>query len=139
MRGLQLRRGPGRVPLKPRSPITTGPSARVSRLVLERDGFSCLNCGVSVIEKPYTLYARWPGGWRTADNYVTLCGTDEVPGCRSACDRREQVMNSLGFWLRPGEDPALVPVIVATVAGPARMWLTESGESIAEPQEGVAP
>jgi 5-methylcytosine-specific restriction protein A len=117
-------------PLRRRAPIRTskekrtgrrdtGPSRDVRELVLERDDYTCACCGHSVLYGPYSLQhrvARGMGG--TSDqainrpsNLVTLCGSATSPGgCHLACEKRDPILLSLGFWLRRNEDPAQVPV-----------------------------
>jgi hypothetical protein len=116
----------------PKAPAYTGPDAATRRLVLERDGWACV-CGVSIIGRAYSLQhrrARSAGG--TADpmisspvNLLVLCGSATTPGsCHLACEERSEEMHERGYWLRSGEDPALVPVLLH---GQITAWLTADG------------
>ena len=150
MRRTELRRGTGlsRSVPKPARRRDTGPSAKVRKLVLTRDGYRCVACGVSIIGRLYSLQhrdARGMGG--TSDpaanspvNLVVLCGWRDTPGsCHKRAEDRDPEMNARGYWLRNGEDPALTPVMVFSPAGSgAAVWLSPAGAYLSEPPEGAA-
>lgn len=118
-----------RVPLRT-SRRDTGPSAKVRRLVLERDGWSCVCCGRSIIGQPYSLQhrkRRSQGGDSSPVNLVTVLGTGTT-GCHERIDsRREPGDEARGLTVRSWDDPALVPVVVAAPAGLIRVWLSADG------------
>lgn len=118
-----------RVPLRT-SRRDTGPSAKVRRLVLERDGWACVCCGRSIIGQPYSLQHRQrrsQGGGNSPSNLVTVLGTGTT-GCHERIDsRREPDDEARGLTVRSWDDPALVPVVVAAPAGLIRVWLSDDG------------
>jgi hypothetical protein len=115
----------------------TGPSRKVRALVLARDGFACAGCGKSIVGRPYSLQhrvARGMGGTSRADanspvNLIVLCGSATSPGgCHLLAEQRDPVMHERGLWLNSWEDPAAVPVVIATALLPVSMWLTADGK-----------
>ena len=142
-----------RVPLKavprtPRAPRDTGPPRKVRALVLKRDSYACAGCGKGIKDRPYSLQhrqARGMGGTSREDvnspvNLVVLCGSATSPGgCHLACEQRDPVMHERGLWLHSWEDPALVPVAVASSAGVALRWPLANGKySAAAPKAAAA-
>jgi hypothetical protein len=106
----------------------TGVAARVRELVLDRDGYHCLGCGVDVrTVRWYSLQhrrARGVGGSNGPENLATVCGSATSPGCHLLCEARDLEMTARGLYVPSWNDPADVPVILWT----GRMvYLTEAG------------
>ena len=136
----ERKRGPAR---------DTGPSPIVRGLVVARWGFRCAACGVSVIGRPWSVQhrrARGMGGTsgpavNLPSNLVLLCGSATSPGgCHLACENRDPDMHGRGFWLWSWEDPAAVPVMLASEHGSGAMvWLDDDGGyAFAPPGEEAA-
>jgi hypothetical protein len=125
----------------------TGPSPAVRRIVHVREGMACAACGISVTGRPHSIQhrrARGMGG--TTDpaanlpsNLVLLCGT-AVTGCHGLAESRDPDMHGRGFWLRSWENPAVIPVMIASERNSGlTVWLDDSGEyAFAPPGEAAA-
>jgi hypothetical protein len=120
----------------PQSRTDTGPSRDVRVLVMERDNRCCQGCGTSVLGRPYSIQhrdARGMGGTsdpaaNSPSNLVLLCGSATTPGsCHLACEERDPVMHKRGFWLKRGEDPERVPVMIAGPGYLIAAWLLPDG------------
>jgi 5-methylcytosine-specific restriction protein A len=130
-----------------RKPVRdTGPTRKVRALVLARDGFACVGCNKSVVGRPYSLQhrvARGMGGTSRADagspvNLIVLCGSATSPGgCHLLAEQRDPVMHERGLWLNSWEDPATVPVMIATALLPVPVWPTADGRYSKVPPEGT--
>ena len=137
---------PARVPQRRRTPRDTGPSAAVRSLVHAREGSACAACGISITGRPHSVQhrvARGMGGTpdpeaNSLSNLVLLCGSATTPGsCHEACERREPAMRARGFWLYSWENPAEVPIMLASPHGSGMtVRLTPDGNY--EPFEGRA-
>jgi hypothetical protein len=127
----------------------TGPSRKVRKLVLERDGCCCVCCGKSVIGQVYSLQhrdARGSGG--TSDpmanspvNLVTMLG-DGITGCHGRVELREDPADGTkGYRLETGQDPALTRVWRVNEFGVGRWsWPTHDGRWLYEaPDDQGAP
>src|SRR5262249_15283691 len=121
------------------------PSGKTRALVMARDGQCCVSCG-RWIGTPGTWWsiqhrvARGVGGGNSLPNLITLCGSATSPGCHRLCEDRDREAHERGLWLYSYEDPALVPVMVASEHGSgALMWATVDGRwSDVPPGEEVA-
>jgi hypothetical protein len=111
-------------------------SARAQRLVFARAFGFCESCGISVIGRPYTIAPRVvqdADGYRSEANamfnLVLLCGSANSPGgCHRRCQQRDPDMHDGGFWLRPWEDPEIIPVLLFNPDGPRiRVWPNDAG------------
>ena len=132
-----------------RSSLSTGPSARVRRLVFARAFGFCESCGVSVIGRPYSIAPRVEPGPRgssrpcpeasAAWNLVLLCGSAASPGgCHLLCEQRDQDLHDRGMWLRSWENPRLAPLLLCNPEGPRiRAWLNDQGTYDLEASAGV--
>ena len=121
----------------------TGPSAKVRALVLERDGWQCAGCGKPVSDGTWWSMqhrkARGVGGDNSPCNLVVLCGSATSRGCHRRCEDRDREMHARGLWLRSDEDPAMVPVMVASEHGSGvTVWLTEDGQYAFQAPAGEA-
>lgn len=125
-------------------------SEQVRELVKERDNYSCVGCGRSVIGNLYSLQhrrARKAGGARISwidepQNLVTLCGSATSPdGCHARCEARPDDAQDLGYVISewPEMDPKFIPVHVVGEFGTAKVWLTPEGGISDCPPEGAAP
>jgi hypothetical protein len=118
----------------------TGPSPKVRRLVLERDGYACVRCGQSVIGRPYSLQHRQrrsQSGSNSPSNLVVLCGTGTT-GCHEQVDsRRDPADEARGYTVRSWDEPGLIPVMVFSPHGSGvTVWLAEDGAYIFEAPAG---
>jgi hypothetical protein len=133
-----------RVPI--RSSRDAGPTARDRRLVFARAFGRCESCGASVIGRPYTIAARVErdhGGPARAGlgglwNLTLRCGSAAGPdGCQRRCEERDEDLRERGIWLRPGENPRLVPVwLLAPDGDRVPVWLDDEGTYQFEPPPG---
>ena len=136
---------PARKPPKP--PRDTGPSRKIRKLVLERDGYCCVCCGKSVIDQVYSLQHRDPrGSGGTSDpmanspaNLVTMLGSGTT-GCHGRVELHKDPKDGLkGYRLEEGQDPALTPVWRVSEFGIGRRsWPTHDGRWIDEAPAGKA-
>lgn len=120
----------------------TGPSPAVRNLVLERDGYRCVCCGVSVIGLPYSLQhrkRRSQGGDNSPSNLITVLGTGTT-GCHERIDsRRDPEDEAKGYTVRSWDDPALIPVMIFSEHGSGiSAYLLPDGQYAYEPPEGAA-
>jgi hypothetical protein len=119
------------------------PSAKDRRLVFARAFGCCESCGTSVIGRAYSIQPRAErsqGGFsRTGVNALAnltlLCGSAATgDGCHRRSEQRDQDLHDRGIWLWPWENPRLVPVLLATPAGPRTLaWLNDEGTYDVEP------
>jgi hypothetical protein len=104
-----------------------GPSLAVRRLVLARDGFSCVCCGTSIIGRRYSLLRRASQGPDTPENLITVLGWGTEDCCGRIYLFRVRADKAKGYRLAAGEDPANKPMVIVTEDGGALVWLTASG------------
>ncbi len=92
---------------------------KVRAAVLERDGYSCLRCGVTIQNRAYSLHHRkgrraLPGmpDPHAMANLVTLCGTGTTQ-CHGRTHAHPEEAYRAGWMIRRGggDDPAEVPVL----------------------------
>jgi hypothetical protein len=124
----------------------TGPSRKVRAMVLARDGYACVRCGVYIglvpgERYPHSIHHRIDrslGGTNDPANLLTLCGsgTTLCHGVVTGLDRWEWLA---GYWLRSWQDPRQVPVLYYDVAVggrlPTRRYLHSDG-SLQDTPEG---
>jgi hypothetical protein len=98
----------------------------VRKRVLERDGYSCVCCGTSIIGHPFTLGLRLSDGGAVPENLVTLL---------RSCYRRVHLYKDpadgigvKGYRLPSGADPAAEPVLIVSAEGAAYVWLASDGK-----------
>lgn len=99
-------------------------SPALAQFVLERSGYACDRCGVSIIGRPFSRQhrrAKGAGGRRdgylnTPENLILLCGSATSPGCHGLVENspvpgaRTEAYR-LGFAIKgEAQDPAAVPV-----------------------------
>jgi hypothetical protein len=119
----------------------TGPSAKVRRMVLERDGYACVCCGRSVIGQVYSLQhrkRRSQGGKNDCTNLIAVLG-DGTTGCHARIDSRcDPHDEAKGYTVRSWDDPALIPVMVFSPGGSGTTaWLTLDGKYVFEAPAGA--
>lgn len=128
---------PRKAPAPRKAPSYTGPSETVRKLVLERDDYRCVCCGLSVIGQQYSLQHRLrrsQGGDSTPVNLVTVLGTGTTGHHARIDSRRDPHDEARGYTVRSWDDPALVPVMIMSAAGAgALVWLTPEGTYSTEP------
>lgn len=92
---------------------------RARTVVLQRDGQSCLRCGVHISVRGYSLHHRkgrhaLPGmpDPHTPANLVTLCGSGTT-GCHGHVHNHPEESYRAGWMILRGgsEDPCRVPVL----------------------------
>lgn len=109
-------------------PKPTGPDRATRELVLERDDWRCVSCGLPIIGQQYSLQhrkARGVGGGNEPSNLIVLCGSATSPGgCHLAAEQRRADSRDLGYWVPSWQDPRQVPVMHAMHG---RAWLTDTG------------
>ncbi len=113
------------------------------RLVMERDGWECgakaEGCEGAASDVQHRQKKRAGG---TSDPLTAFSPVNGAAMCRPCHDRADrgydEGLHSRGFWLESGEDPALVPLVVATEYGPERRWLLADGSYSLEAPEGTA-
>lgn len=125
----------------------TGPSRAVRKLILAREGMQCAGCGVSVAGWPFSVQhrrARGMGGTKDPaanlpSNLLLLCGSATSPGgCHLLCEQRDPHMHERGLWLYSWEDPAEVPVMLASRHGSGlTVRLDDLGGYAADTREGA--
>lgn len=105
----------------------TGPTPEVRELVMERDGYRCVKCGLPVSGEPgrdYSLQHRVPrgmGGSRDPrlnlpSNLILLHGSG-VTGCHGNVESNRTAALAYGYLVPRHADPADVPVLVTTRPG----------------------
>jgi hypothetical protein len=129
---------------RPPARKNTGPSRKIRNLVLARDNWQCVGCGKPV-GGGFTWWsmqhrkARGVGGDNSPCNLIVLCGSATSPGCHRLCEDRDREMHERGLWLRSDEDPAAVPVMIASEHGSGvTAWPTEDGRYVFEAPAGAA-
>ena len=121
----------------------TGPSRKVRVLVCERDNWQCVGCGSPLRAGTWWSLqhrkARGVGGDNSPSNLIVLCGSATSPGCHRRCEDRDREMHARGLWLRSDEDPAMVPVMIASEHGSGiTAWLADDGTYAFEAPAGAA-
>lgn len=106
---------------------STGPNLAVRKLVLERDGFSCVCCGTSVIGRRYSLLRRASQGPDTPENLITVLGWGTQDCCGRICLFSTRADMAKGYRLSAREDPVNEPMVIFSDDGGTRVWLTASG------------
>lgn len=111
-------------------------SAKVRKLVLERDNYACVCCGRSIIGQPYSLQhrrAKKMGGSRLPwidqpQNLVTVLGSGTTD-CHARMEARGAADKFKGYVISewPQIDPRFIPVEVVSEDGRRWMWLTPDG------------
>jgi hypothetical protein len=114
----------------------TGPDQKTRNIVLERDGYACVCCGVSIHGRPYSLQhrkRRSHGVDNSPPNLLTVLG-DGTTGCHARIDSRiDPHDEEKGYTVRSWDDPALVPVMVFSSSGSGvTMWPTADGRWVPE-------
>lgn len=121
----------------------TGPSARVRKLVWQRDQGACVACGRVITDGMWWSMqhrkARGQGGDNTPSNLILLCGSATSAGCHRRAEDRDREFNARGYWLHSYEDPATTPVMVFSPGGSGcTAWLTADGKYVFEAPAGGA-
>ena len=126
-----------------KAPKNTGPSGRVRALVLQRDSYSCVCCGQSVLSQPYDLQHRDARGMGGTSDPVANSPVNLITMLREHHARVESRKfaedNEKGYWLKMGQDPALTGVMVFSEHGSGMtVWLTPEGGYSTDAPEGTA-
>lgn len=133
---------------KPKPRRDTGPTKTTKDLVWARAGGRCEVCGGSLAGmRGFSRHHRRPrgmGGSRLPDtnspaNILLVCGSATNPeGCHNRIESNREQAYSDGLLLHQGDDPTLVPVMLANPtrsAWPQVLWLTADGCYTEEPPE----
>jgi hypothetical protein len=116
--------------------LTSGcaePDTATRRLVLQRDGYACVCCGMPFLGKPYSVQhrkQRSQGGTNSPSNLIMVLGTC-TERIRSHRDPRDE---ESGYSLRTDQDPELVPILLYGRVG---VWLAPDGLYRCEPPTEV--
>lgn len=103
----------------------TRPGAVVRKLVLERDGYTCVCCGHPVTGQPFMLLRRLRSGGDSPPNLITVLGT-AITGCAERIgSRRDPRDQANGYIVRAGQDPELIPILLY---GRIVTWLAPDGQ-----------
>lgn len=101
--------------------MSTGPTKFTREVVLERDGYQCVSCGVNVMGKLYSIHHRIPrgmGGTRRPEvnlpaNLLLLCGTGTT-GCHGWVESHRMQARDWGYLIRRDTaKPSWEPVFTA--------------------------
>jgi hypothetical protein len=138
-----------RKPLEPgRKPFAQSPagqadgiSPKVRKLVLERDGYSCVCCGRSIFGQRYSLGHRVraaQGGPATPVNLITLLGWggESHHGRIDLFKDPDDGIGVKGYRLPSNADPAMEPVLIVSAEGADYRWLTADGKYAFKAPEG---
>lgn len=121
----------------------TGPDIETRRLVLTRDGHTCVCCGEAVHGRPYSIHHRrnrGMGGSRlkvlnSPVNLITVCGS-ATTFCHGQLTQPPTGLlhefRDLGWIVRKSADPAKVPVYVH---GIGMVYLTPDGGRVPTPDD----
>lgn len=112
------------------------------RLVMECQGYECgakLDGCLGMATDVQHRQKKRSGG--TSDPKIAYSPVNGAAMCRpchiAADERYDEGLHARGFWLESHEDPALVPLAVATEYGLSLRWLLPDGSWTAEPPEAV--
>lgn len=109
-------------------PKSTGPDRVTRELVLERDSYQCVSCGLPIFGQQWSLQhrkARGVGGGNEPSNLIVLCGSATSPGgCHLAAEQRDQRSRDLGYRVLSTQDPREVAVYHKQYG---LVWLTDDG------------
>jgi hypothetical protein len=114
----------------------------VRQLVLERDGYACVCCGISILDQHYSLGHRLRaghGGRAVPSNLITLLGLGGEAHHGRIDLYRDPEDATKGYRLRSGQDPKLVPVMVCGEGGSgAAVFLWDDGTYRSGPEVAAA-
>lgn len=105
----------------------TGPTAETRQLVLERDGYSCVRCGIPISGEPgigWSIQHRIPRGMggskdprlNLPSNLILLDGSGTT-GCHGDVESNRTAARAFGYLVSRPLDPAEVPVTVTLRPG----------------------
>lgn len=117
---------------------------KAAAAAFRRDLLTCACCGALVAQRPHAARRRNPDAGDALANLLTFQGDGTRPW--DPDDHYARVDSGLdptdaarGFTVPPGQDPALVPVMVAVPRwGYAAVWLTRDGKRTADDPREVA-
>ena len=113
---------------RPKPKPSTGPDRATRELVLERDDWRCVSCGLPILGQLYSLQhrkARGVGGGNEPSNLIVLCGSATSPGgCHLAAEQRQERSRDLGYWVPSWRNPRHVAVYHSQHG---LVWLDDEG------------
>lgn len=133
----------GRGGMGQRASNASRPTAAVRRLVLERDGYACVCCGLSILGRRYSLGHRLrasQGGKAVPSNLITLLGWGGEEHHGRIDLYLDPADEAKGYRVRSGQDPAAIPVMLFSEHGSGiTAWLWDDGQYHFDgPQERAA-
>lgn len=89
--------------------------AKTRHTILTRDGYSCLRCGVTILNRVHSVHhrkGRHCPNPNSPSNLVTLCGSGTT-GCHGLVHAHPEQSYTEGWMVRRlgADDPAEVPVL----------------------------
>ena len=127
-----------------RAPTDTGPDARTRKIILERDGWTCVRCGKPCGPgvAPYSLQhrvARGVGGGNDLFNLILLDGS-ALTECHGEVESRKYPADlTRGYRLESWQNPAIEPVAYFDQDyGHVLAWLDADGGMSFDPPALIA-
>jgi hypothetical protein len=92
-----------------------GPSRLTREVVLERDGFCCVACGLGGGLQPHHRIPVGRGGSSDLQVHAVVNLISVCPGCHDGLHRNPMLAGQVGLLVARDVDPVAVPVFTAAV------------------------